>query len=203
VPRPSSPRTRPSLPQVMDLVPVPDAPEFPQVDVPETRFVEDATRSRRLREILRRLAQGQSDRDIVVRLSRKYQVKREQIERDIQDVAAETQRQLDSEDALNATVLHVLARNRRMSREFFEVATEPLPNPAKEGGLGLTPVEQAATVATKIAAAKLVRDLDESAVGLLARRSKRWSPKPAVSVSVDAKDLTPEQQEAMRRLMGE
>lgn len=186
---------------VVDLV-----QPLPVVEVPAVRevtYVEDATREKRLREIVRRLAAFEPTRDIVRKVAAKYGVPRARVEEDFKDLAAETRRRLDDEESLDATMLYVVGSNEAMAREMQKHALDPLvPDDAKDG-LPLTPAERATLVAAKANAAKTAASLRETNVNLLSRRSTRWSPKPQVNVNVDAKDLSPEQQEAMRRLMGE
>jgi len=163
---------------------------------PGVLIVEDRA-TRRRRRILHLITEGYAMENVRAQVVREFHISTQTFRSDMASLGEFARAANDDEAYMDVVVRDVLDKLRKLlSTNFTNADTVIDPNNTFDGKT-LTDLFSA-----QLKASKETRATGESIVNLFGRRSKRWSPKQQVEVTAVAGG-TAEQQEAVRRLLGQ
>ena len=171
-------------------------PEIGQLARPDGTPVAESDPQRRLRWLASAIAAGCTLEHVVRAAKKKFGITEAVAKADIERLADAARNEIDDEDMIELVVHSNLQRLRRRINFMGKLAEIDVDQLA---GVDAHAVLDASKVA--IAAAKEERAGIQVLTDLLGRRSRRWSPKSQVEVR-HFDGVTPEQEEALRRIMG-
>jgi hypothetical protein len=164
---------------------------------------------------VRLLLRGETPERIRRELQAHFAVDALQAQADLEAVRRFASAELDDEANVSFFVVQKLGQLEVVSQGLYEAATQPLPQaPSPVGDPDdptlFSPRDEALTVSAraqassaKSQAAKAFADITTLQYKIVGRRSQRYGEKPLVAVSMGPEGMTPEQQAAMQRLLGE
>jgi hypothetical protein len=163
---------------------------------PGVLIVEDRA-TRRRRRILHLITEGYALENVRSTVLREFHITAPTFRRDMDALGEFARAANDDEAYMDVVVRDVIDKMRQLLAVNYANATVPIDVNNTFDGKTLTDLFKA-----QLAASKETRATGETVVNLFGRRSKRWSPKQQVEVTAVAGG-TAEQQEAVRRLLGQ
>jgi len=162
----------------------------------EGEYIIETRESRRRNRIVALVGQGWAYENIVKKVCAEFGCQRGSIEKDIEALGEVVRKLNDSEDLMDLTMADAIQKLRRLMAVNFKNATMTI----DPDGLDGKTVE--ALFKAQINASKEARGAAETLTKIFGVRSKRWTPKQQIEVTPVVGGTT-EQQDAVRRLLGE